>query len=88
MSTEDESSLEASLEEYKGQLGQVESSLNLVGGGSPEADDLSELRDDLKQLIQLTEESLISIKKSKLLLMLSKLTEKSTVNVILLYSVA
>ncbi|XP_041081148.1 zinc finger CCCH-type with G patch domain-containing protein-like isoform X2 [Polyodon spathula] len=62
----DEGSLEAAIETYNAQLQQVETALG-VGLDPSQQMDLIKLRDDLQQLIELTESSLISVKKSKLL---------------------
>ncbi|KAM6163348.1 zinc finger CCCH-type with G patch domain-containing protein isoform 2-T2 [Rhynchocyon petersi] len=62
----DEESLEAALQTYHGQLQQVELALG-AGLDASEQADLRQLQGDLKELIQLTEASLVSIRKSKLL---------------------
>ncbi|MGH0171044.1 UNVERIFIED_CONTAM: hypothetical protein FKN15_005363 [Acipenser sinensis] len=62
----DEGSLEAAIETYNAQLQQVETALG-AGLDPSQQLDLLKLRDDLQQLIELTESSLISVKKSKLL---------------------
>ncbi|XP_078275159.1 zinc finger CCCH-type with G patch domain-containing protein [Rhinoraja longicauda] len=69
----DEGSLEAAIEVYKGQLRQVEAALGAEAeGGQAEAEgeaqaDLQQLRADLQQLVALTESSLLSVRKSRLL---------------------
>ncbi len=62
----DENSVEASIQTYHVQLQQVELALG-TGLDPTEKADLLQLQADLKQLIELTESSLVSIKKSKLL---------------------
>ncbi|NXG39443.1 ZGPAT protein, partial [Dromaius novaehollandiae] len=62
----DEESLEAAIHSYGAQLQQVERALGAGLDPSQHAD-LIQLQEDLKQLIELTESSLVSIKKSKLL---------------------
>ncbi|KAM9068311.1 zinc finger CCCH-type with G patch domain-containing protein [Sarcophilus harrisii] len=62
----DENSVEASIQTYHVQLQQVELALG-AGLDPTEKADLLQLQADLKQLIELTESSLVSIKKSKLL---------------------
>lgn len=59
----DESSIESSLELYKTQLSQVDQALCASGENA----DLMKLQSDLQELIHLTEESLLSLKKSNLL---------------------
>ncbi|XP_071097176.1 zinc finger CCCH-type with G patch domain-containing protein-like [Haliotis cracherodii] len=59
----DEEALEQSLELYRTQFEQV-SQVVLAGGGT---DDLIKLKEDLTELINLTQDSLLSLKKSKLL---------------------
>lgn len=61
----DEESLEAAIRNYNAQLQQVELALGAGLDPSQEAD-LTQLQSDLKQLIELTESSLVSVKKSKL----------------------
>lgn len=62
----DEESLQAALRTYDAQLQQVE--LALGAGLDPSAlADLRQLQGDLKELIELTEASLVSVRKSKLL---------------------
>ncbi|KAJ8369652.1 hypothetical protein SKAU_G00096800 [Synaphobranchus kaupii] len=73
----DEGSLEAAIETYKSQLQQVETALG-AGLDSAQHSDLLKLKDDLRQLIELTESSLMSVKKSRLLASL----EDGTVQVI------
>ncbi|XP_018936527.1 zinc finger CCCH-type with G patch domain-containing protein [Cyprinus carpio] len=62
----DESSLEEAIKTYSAQLQQVEVALS-AGLGSEEQADLLKLKEDLQQLIELTESSLVSVKKSQLL---------------------
>ncbi|XP_013808672.2 zinc finger CCCH-type with G patch domain-containing protein [Apteryx mantelli] len=62
----DEESLEAAIHTYSAQLQQVELALG-TGLDPSQQTDLIQLQEDLKQLIELTESSLVSIKKSKLL---------------------
>ncbi|KAA0707856.1 Zinc finger CCCH-type with G patch domain-containing protein [Triplophysa tibetana] len=62
----DESSLEEAIKTYCAQLQQVEVALS-SGLGSAEQADLQKLKEDLQQLIELTESSLVSVKKSLLL---------------------
>lgn len=62
----DESSLEEAIKTYRAQLQQVEVALT-AGLGSAEQADLLKLKEDLQQLIELTESSLVSVKKSHLL---------------------
>ncbi|KAM5246526.1 zinc finger CCCH-type with G patch domain-containing protein isoform 2-T2 [Ctenodactylus gundi] len=62
----DEESLEAALQTYHGQLQQVELALG-AGLDASEQADLRQLQGDLKELIELTEASLVSVRKSKLL---------------------
>ncbi|XP_061195574.1 zinc finger CCCH-type with G patch domain-containing protein-like [Saccostrea echinata] len=61
----DENALEASLELYKAQLSQVEQAIQAAG--SEENADLIQLRGDLQELVSLTEEGLLSLKKSNIL---------------------
>lgn len=62
----DEGSLLASIETYNGQLQQVEAAL--AAGLDPEQKaDLLQLKGDLQQLVELTESSLLSLRKSQLL---------------------
>ncbi|XP_061486926.1 zinc finger CCCH-type with G patch domain-containing protein [Rhineura floridana] len=61
----DEESLEAAIQTYNAQLQQVELALG-AGLDPSQQSDLIQLQVDLKQLIELTESSLISVKKSKL----------------------
>jgi hypothetical protein len=61
----DEKTLEASLELYKSQLSQVEQTIQTTE--LAENSDLLQLRDDLKELVSLTEEGLLSLKKSNIL---------------------
>ncbi|KFQ77595.1 Zinc finger CCCH-type with G patch domain-containing protein [Phoenicopterus ruber ruber] len=62
----DEESLEAAIQTYNAQLQQVELALG-AGLDPSQHSDLIQLQEDLKQLIELTESSLVSVKKSKLL---------------------
>ncbi|NXY75312.1 ZGPAT protein, partial [Glareola pratincola] len=62
----DEESLEAAIQTYNAQLQQVELALG-AGLDPSQQSDLIQLQEDLKQLIELTESSLVSVKKSKLL---------------------
>ncbi|CAL8369623.1 unnamed protein product [Lota lota] len=62
----DEESLEAAIAAYRAQLQQVEKALT-AGLDPAHQADLLQLRDDLTQLIELTEASLVSVKKSQLL---------------------
>uniref|UniRef100_A0A8C5KY96 Zinc finger CCCH-type with G patch domain-containing protein n=1 Tax=Jaculus jaculus TaxID=51337 RepID=A0A8C5KY96_JACJA len=62
----DEESLENALQTYRAQLQQVEQALGADLDASEQAD-LHQLQGDLKELIELTEASLVSIRKSKLL---------------------
>ncbi|KAI6073983.1 Zinc finger CCCH-type with G patch domain-containing protein [Aix galericulata] len=62
----DEESLEAAIRAYSAQLRQVELALG-AGLDPSQQPDLVQLREDLKQLIELTEASLVSVRKSKLL---------------------
>lgn len=69
----DESSLEQAIETYTAQLQQVEAAL-ACGLSSSDQADLLKLKDDLVQLIELTESSLVSVKKSQLLASLEDTT--------------
>ncbi|XP_033825998.1 zinc finger CCCH-type with G patch domain-containing protein isoform X1 [Periophthalmus magnuspinnatus] len=62
----DEESLEAAIATYTGQLQQVEAALQ-AGLDPSQHLDLLKLKEDLSQLIELTESSLVSVKKSNLL---------------------
>ncbi|KAM9589955.1 zinc finger CCCH-type with G patch domain-containing protein isoform 1-T2 [Trichechus inunguis] len=62
----DEESLETALQTYHVQLQQVELALG-AGLEASEQADLHQLQGDLKELIELTEASLVSVRKSKLL---------------------
>lgn len=62
----DEESLEAAIQSYNAQLQQVELALG-AGLDPSQQSDLIQLQEDLKQLIELTESSLVAVKKSKLL---------------------
>nr|XP_002736288.1 PREDICTED: zinc finger CCCH-type with G patch domain-containing protein-like isoform X1 [Saccoglossus kowalevskii] len=61
----DEESIESNLATYKQQLSQIETVLQSAGTEGQE--DLVQLRKDLTELVELTEASLLSVKKSKLL---------------------
>ncbi|XP_062585735.1 zinc finger CCCH-type with G patch domain-containing protein-like [Saccostrea cucullata] len=61
----DENALAASLELYKTQLAQVEQAIQAAG--SEDIADLVQLRGDLQELVCLTEEGLLSLKKSNIL---------------------
>lgn len=61
----DEESLEAAIATYTGQLQQVELALQ-TGLDPSQQSDLLKLKEDLSQLIELTESSLVSVKKSRL----------------------
>ncbi|NXG73875.1 ZGPAT protein, partial [Baryphthengus martii] len=62
----DEESLETAIQTYNAQLQQVELALG-AGLDPSQQSDLIQLQEDLKQLIELTESSLVAVKKSKLL---------------------
>ncbi|XP_051488704.1 zinc finger CCCH-type with G patch domain-containing protein [Apus apus] len=62
----DEESLEEAIRAYTAQLQQVELALG-AGLDPSQHSDLIQLQEDLKQLIELTESSLVAVKKSKLL---------------------
>lgn len=62
----DEETLEAAISTYGAQLQQVETALS-AGLDPSQQSDLLKLKDDLCQLIELTEASLVSVKKSRLL---------------------
>ncbi|KAM8862702.1 zinc finger CCCH-type with G patch domain-containing protein isoform 1-T2 [Spinachia spinachia] len=62
----DEETLEAAISTYGAQLQQVEAALS-AGLDPSHQSDLLKLKDDLRQLIELTESSLVSVKKSQLL---------------------
>ncbi|KAK9515704.1 hypothetical protein VZT92_026330 [Zoarces viviparus] len=62
----EEETLEAAISAYAAQLQQVESVLS-AGLDPSQQSDLLKLKDDLCQLIELTESSLVSVKKSRLL---------------------
>lgn len=62
----DEESLEAAIATYSAQLQQVEAALE-AGLDPSQHSDLLQLKEDLNQLIELTESSLVSVKKSRLL---------------------
>ncbi|XP_078092624.1 zinc finger CCCH-type with G patch domain-containing protein [Mustelus asterias] len=66
----DEASLETAIEVYKAQLQQVEAALGAGAQAEAEAEaraDLLQLQADLRQLVALTESSLLSVRKSQLL---------------------
>ena len=69
----DEESLEGAISAYRAQLQQVEAAL-AAGLDPAHQADLLQLREDLAQLIELTEASLISVKKSQLLASLEQTT--------------
>ncbi|KAJ8390130.1 hypothetical protein AAFF_G00110040 [Aldrovandia affinis] len=69
----DEGNLEAAIETYNAQLQQVETALG-AGLDSSQLSDLLKLKEDLCQLIELTESSLVSVKKSRLLTCLEDCT--------------
>ncbi|XP_062397891.1 zinc finger CCCH-type with G patch domain-containing protein [Sardina pilchardus] len=70
----DEGALVASIQTYSGQLQQVDAAL--AAGLDPEQRaDLLQLRGDLQQLVELTESSLLSLRKSQLLASLEAPTE-------------
>ncbi|XP_040009556.1 zinc finger CCCH-type with G patch domain-containing protein [Xiphias gladius] len=62
----DEETLEAAIATYGAQLQQVETALS-AGLDPSQQSDLLKLKEDLSQLIELTEASLVSVKKSRLL---------------------
>lgn len=62
----DEETLEAAISTYGAQLQQVETAL-AAGLDPSQQSDLLRLKEDLRQLIELTEASLVSVKKSQLL---------------------
>ncbi|XP_034052210.1 LOW QUALITY PROTEIN: zinc finger CCCH-type with G patch domain-containing protein [Gymnodraco acuticeps] len=62
----DEGTLEAAISAYGAQLQQVDTALS-AGLDPSQQSDLLKLKEDLSQLIELTESSLVSVKKSKLL---------------------
>lgn len=62
----DEETLEAAISTYGAQLQQVEAAISAVLDPSQQSD-LLKLKEDLLQLIELTEASLVSVKKSQLL---------------------
>lgn len=70
----DEETLEAAISTYGAQLQQVETALSAGLDPSQQAD-LLKLKEDLCQLIELTEASLVSVKKSQLLASLEGSTE-------------
>ncbi|XP_041356310.1 zinc finger CCCH-type with G patch domain-containing protein-like [Gigantopelta aegis] len=69
----DITNLESSLEQYRSQLLQVDQTLQAVGVN----DDLQKLKTDLVELIKLTEDSLLSLKKSELLNQIETIETKS-----------
>ncbi|XP_009820084.1 zinc finger CCCH-type with G patch domain-containing protein isoform X1 [Gavia stellata] len=75
----DEESLEAAIQTYNAQLQQVELALG-AGLDPSQQSDLIQLQEDLKQLIELTESSLASVKKSKLLATLDTNASSSPVD--------
>ncbi|XP_028849913.1 zinc finger CCCH-type with G patch domain-containing protein-like [Denticeps clupeoides] len=62
----DEGSLEAAIQTYSAQLQQVENALS-AGLDASDQSDLLRLKEDLRQLIELTQSSLLSVRKSQLL---------------------
>lgn len=62
----DEETLEAAISTYGAQLRQVETAIS-AGIDPSQQSDLLKLKEDLLQLIELTESSLVSVKKSQLL---------------------
>lgn len=62
----DEETLEAAISTYSAQLQQVETAIS-AGLDPSQQSDLLKLKEDLLQLIELTEASLVSVKKSQLL---------------------
>ncbi|KAK5863165.1 hypothetical protein PBY51_000215 [Eleginops maclovinus] len=69
----DEETLEAAISAYGVQLQQVETALS-AGLDPSHQSDLLKLKDDLNQLIELTESSLVSVKKSRLLASLEEIS--------------
>lgn len=67
----DEETLEAAIAAYGAQLQQVETALS-AGLDPSQQSDLLKLKEDLCQLIELTEASLVSVKKSRLLAILEE----------------
>ncbi|XP_033102120.1 zinc finger CCCH-type with G patch domain-containing protein-like [Anneissia japonica] len=75
----DEETLARSIDLYKSQLSQVEAAL--TNGLDGDKSDLLQLQSDLQEVIKLTEESLLSLKKSKLLNFLDEVSgEQSSKN--------
>lgn len=72
----DEETLEAAISTYGAQLQQVETAISACQDPSQQSD-LVKLKEDLLQLIELTEASLVSVKKSQLL---ASLEDSSTAN--------
>ncbi|XP_071802092.1 zinc finger CCCH-type with G patch domain-containing protein-like [Asterias amurensis] len=72
----DEENLQATIVTYKQQLQQVE--VVLLSAGTEGQTELLQLREDLREVVQLTEESLLSLKKSKLLSLVDTATESTT----------
>lgn len=70
----DEETLEAAISTYGAQLQQVETAIS-AGLDPSQQSDLLKLKDDLLQLIELTEASLISVKKSRLMASLENSNE-------------
>ncbi|NXC18033.1 ZGPAT protein, partial [Corythaeola cristata] len=77
----DEESLEAAIQTYSAQLQQVELALG-AGLDPSQQSDLIQLQEDLKQLIELTESSLVAVKKSKLLATLDTNASSSPVGLL------
>lgn len=73
----DEESLEVAIAAYTAQLQQVETVL-LAGLDPSQHSDLLKLKEDLSQLIELTEASLVSVKKSRLLAILEDIDTPHT----------
>lgn len=70
----DEETLEAAISTYGAQLQQVETAIS-AGLDPSQQSDLLKLKEDLLQLIELTEASLVSVKKSQLLASLESSNE-------------
>ena len=70
-------SLVQSIEAYELQLKQVKDALLASGGDTPQNDDLVSLKDDLEQLIALTKQNLLELKKEELLKELEGYDESS-----------
>lgn len=72
----DEASLEATINAYKQQLQQIETVLQ--SAGTEGLDDLLQLKRDLTEVIELTQGSLLSLKKSKLLSYVDDITSETS----------